>query len=245
VLEVDHLTKTFRDFTAVDHVSFAVEQGEILGLLGPNGAGKTTTIHMVMGLILPTSGDIRIFGSSLKRNRQEILGKMNFASPYVSFPPRLTVFENLIVYARLYGISKPAAKIAEVLKLFAIEHLRDRMVARLSSGETTRVGLSKAFINEPRLLLLDEPTAYLDPQAALQVRQILLDVQRKYGTSILYSSHNMGEVEEMCSRIIFLNRGRVLAAGSPIEVSRAILKENLSKPALEEVYLRVAAGSIE
>jgi ABC-2 type transport system ATP-binding protein len=243
LLEVDDLTKTFGSFTAVDRVSFAVERGEVLGLLGPNGAGKTTTIHMVLDLILPTSGEIRIFGTPLRQNRQEILGRMNFASPYISFPPRLTVLENLKVYARLYGVANPSSKITEVLRLFSIDHLRDKMVARLSSGEGTRVGLAKAFINDPQLLLLDEPTAYLDPQAALQVRQILRKVQREHGTTVLYTSHNMAEVEEICDRIVFLHRGRVIATGSPVEVSRAILKEDLSKPALQEVYLRVAAGA--
>jgi ABC-2 type transport system ATP-binding protein len=245
LLEVDQLTKTFGDFTAVDNVSFEVKKGEILGLLGPNGAGKTTTIHMVMGLILPTAGEIRIFGGSLKRNREEILSKMNFVSPYVSFPPRLTVLENLKVYARLYKVHKPSLKIAEMLHLFGIDHLKDQMFARLSSGEGTRVGLAKAFINDPRLLLLDEPTAYLDPQAALQVRKTLLRVQREHGTTVLYTSHNMAEVEEVCNRIAFLHRGRLIASGSPIEVSRAILKEDLGKPALQEVYLRVATESLQ
>lgn len=242
LLEVDHLTKVFEDFTAVDDVSFGVREGEILGLLGPNGAGKTTTTHMVMGLMLPTRGEVRIFGGSLKRNREEILSKMNFASPYVSFPARLTVLENLKIYARLYGVRHPSSKIAEVMKLFAIDHLKDKMFVRLSSGEGTRVALAKAFINDPQLLLLDEPTAYLDPQAALQVRHTLLRVQREHGTTVLYTSHNMAEVEEVCNRIVFLHRGRVIATGSPIEVSRAILEKNLSKPALQEVYMRVAIG---
>jgi ABC-2 type transport system ATP-binding protein len=243
LLEVENLTKTFTKFTAVDHISFAVEQGEILGLLGPNGAGKTTTIHMVMGLILPTSGEIRIFGNSLRRNREEILGKMNFASPYISFPARLTVLENLKVYAKLYGISNPTSKIAELMQLFGIEALRDKLIARLSSGEGTRVGLAKAFLNDPELLLLDEPTAFLDPQASLQVRQTLLKMQKEHGTTVLYTSHNMAEVEEVCKRIVFLHRGRILASGSPIEVSRAILNQDLNRPALQEVYLHVAAGT--
>jgi ABC-2 type transport system ATP-binding protein len=196
----------------------------------------------VMGLMSPTRGEIRIFGSTLKANREEILGRMNFASPYVSFPPRLTVLENLKVYARLYGVRNPSSKIAEVLQLFAIDHLKDKMFVRLSSGEGTRVALAKAFLNDPELLLLDEPTAFLDPQAALQVRGILLRAQRERETTILYTSHNMAEVEELCKRIVFLNRGRLIATGSPIDVSRAILKENLDKPALKEVYLRVAVG---
>jgi ABC-2 type transport system ATP-binding protein len=245
VLEVNDLTKSFGSFTAVDGVTFSVERGEILGLLGPNGAGKTTTTHMVMGLMAPTRGQVRIFGEPLDRNREETLLKMNLASPYVSFPPRLTVFENLMIYALLYGIRKPSMKIAEVLRLFDIEYIKDKMFARLSSGEGTRVGLAKAFINDPLLLLLDEPTAYLDPYAALQVRQTLLRVQREHGTTVLYTSHNMAEVEEVCNRIVFLHRGRLIASGSPIEVSRAILKKDLTKPELQEVYLRLSTGVYE
>ena len=245
VLEVNDLTKSFGNFTAVDGVSFSMKQGEILGLLGPNGAGKTTTTHMVMGLMAPTRGEIRVFGASIEGDRQKILSRMNLASPYVSFPPRLTVFENLMIYALLYGVRKPSTKIAEVLRLFDIEYIKDKMFARLSSGEGTRVGLAKAFINDPLLLLLDEPTAYLDPSAALHVRQTLLRVQREHGTTVLYTSHNMAEVEEVCNRIVFLHRGRLIASGSPIEVSRAILKKDLTKPELQEVYLRLSTGVYE
>ncbi len=244
LIEIDHLTKRFgkgpAQFIAVDDVSFEVRPGEIVGLLGPNGAGKTTTIHMILGLISPTSGQVRIFGKPFDTHRQEILELMNFTSPYVAFPVRLTVFENLMVFARMYDIREPRAKIADLAKLFGIEAMLRKPVSRLSSGETTRVGLCKAFMNDPKLLLLDEPTAYLDPQIAGHVKQILLDMQRERGTTILYTSHNMAEVEKMCSRIIFLSRGRVLASGTPIEVTQTILKEDRDEPALEEVFLHVA-----
>jgi len=244
LIEVDHLTKRFgkgsSQFIAVDDVSFEVRPGEIVGLLGPNGAGKTTTIHMILGLISPTAGEVRIFGKPFDAHRQEILEQMNFTSPYVAFPVRLTVFENLMVFARMYDIREPRAKIAGLAKLFGIEAMLRKPVSRLSSGETTRVGLCKAFMNDPKLLLLDEPTAYLDPQIAAQVKQILLDMQRERGTTILYTSHNMAEVEKMCSRIIFLSRGRVLASGTPIEVTQTILNEDRDEPALEEVFLHVA-----
>jgi ABC-2 type transport system ATP-binding protein len=240
LVEIDHLTKSFGKFIAIDDVSFEVRPGEIVGLLGPNGAGKTTTIHMILGLISPTSGEVRIFGKRFEEHRQEILEQMNFTSPYVAFPVRLTVFENLMVFARMYNVRDPRVKIAELTKLFGIEGLTNKPVSRLSSGETTRVGLCKAFMNDPKLLLLDEPTAYLDPQIAAQVKQILLDMQRERGTTILYTSHNMAEVEKMCSRIIFLSRGRVIASGSPIEVTQTILKEDRDEPALEEVFLHVA-----
>ncbi len=245
LLEVEHLTKLFGKFKAVDDISFSVREGEIVGLLGPNGAGKSTTIHTILGLISATAGQVRIFGKPFNQNREDILQQMNFTAPYVAFPMRLTVFENLMIFARLYGIRSPALKIIELLELFAIEHLKKKPVSRLSSGENTRVGLCKAFLNEPKLLLLDEPTAYLDPQVAFQVRQVLLEMQQSYGTAILYSSHNMAEVEEMCGRIIFLSRGRIIATGSPIEVTQTILAEDRNEPALQEVFLRVARGQHE
>jgi ABC-2 type transport system ATP-binding protein len=240
LIEIDHLTKRFGKFVAVDDVSFEVRPGEIVGLLGPNGAGKTTTIHMILGLISPSAGEVRIFGQPFDAHRQEILEQMNFTSPYVAFPGRLTVFENLKVFARMYNVRDPRAKIAELAKLFGIEDLLRKPFSRLSSGETTRVGLCKAFMNEPKLLLLDEPTAYLDPQIAAHVKGILLEMQRERGTTILYTSHNMAEVEKMCSRIVFMSHGRIIASGSPIEVTQTILKEDRDEPALEEVFLHVA-----
>jgi ABC-2 type transport system ATP-binding protein len=243
LVEVEHLTKVFRkSFKAVDNVSFGVREGEIVGLLGPNGAGKTTTIHIMLGLISQTSGTVRVFGLPFDQHREQILQRANFTSPYVAFPFRLTVYENLMVFAQLYVIRQPAKKIADLMERFGIGALRNTPIARLSSGETTRVGLCKAFLNDPELLLLDEPTAYLDPQVALQVKEGLLEMRQRYGTTILYTSHNMAEVERMCSRIIFLSRGRVIATGTPIEVTQKLLNENRNTPALEEVFLRVAAG---
>jgi ABC-2 type transport system ATP-binding protein len=239
LIEVENLSKRFGDFTAVDGVSFDVRPGEIVGMLGPNGAGKTTTIHMILGLITPSAGEVRIFGKSMRTYRAEILAEVNFTSPYVAFPYRLTVLENLNVFARIYGVVRPRERIAEMLELFGITDLRDKPIARLSSGENTRVGLAKAMLNDPRLLLLDEPTAYLDPEIAYQVKEVMLRAQRERGTTILYTSHNMAEVEKMCSRIVFLNHGRVIAIGSPIEITHAILKEERDEPALEEVFLRV------
>jgi ABC-2 type transport system ATP-binding protein len=240
LVEIDHLTKAFGKFVAVNDVSFEVRPGEIVGLLGPNGAGKTTTIHMILGLISPSAGEVRIFGKRFEAHRTEILEQMNFTSPYVAFPVRLTVYENLRVFARMYNVRDARGKIAELARLFGIEALLRKPMSRLSSGETTRVGLCKAFMNDPKLLLLDEPTAYLDPQIAAHVKSVLLDMQRERGTTIIYTSHNMAEVEKMCSRIVFLSRGRVLACGTPTEVTRTILKEDRAEPALEEVFLHVA-----
>ena len=240
LVEVQHLTKIYGNFRVVDDVSFFVRTGEIVGLLGPSGAGKTTTLHMMLGLISPSAGSVRIFGKRFEENRAEILEKVSFTAPYVQFPIRLTVFENLMVFARLYNIREPSSKILELLRMFEIEDLKGKPVSRLSSGENTRVGLCKALLNDPKLLLMDEPTAYLDPQLSIQVKKILLNMQQRCGITILYTSHNMAEVEEMCDRIIFLNRGRVLATGTPVEVTKTILKQNRSEPALREVFLHVA-----
>jgi ABC-2 type transport system ATP-binding protein len=243
LVEIQNLSKNFGAKQVVENVSFSIERGEILGLLGPNGAGKTTTIHMILGLITPSSGHIRIFGKSMETDREEILSAMNFTSPYVAFPYRLTVLENLKVFAGIYNLRKPRARIDELLEMFGITELRDKPIARLSSGENTRVGLCKAFMNDPELLLLDEPTSYLDPEIAWQVKNILLDAQRKRGITIIYTSHNMEEVELMCNRIIFLHHGKVIAAGSPIEITHTVLQEKRARPALEEVFLRVVKGN--
>jgi ABC-2 type transport system ATP-binding protein len=240
LVTVERLTKTYGNFKAVDDVSFVVEAGEIVGLVGPNGAGKTTIIHMILGLISPNAGTVRLFGASLDTEREQILQRLNFTSPYMAFPVRLTVLENLKVFARIYDVRDAGAKIVELLERFGIGGLRNKPIARLSSGETTRVALCKAFLNDPELLLLDEPTAYLDLQAAVQVRDVLLDLQRSWGTTILYTSHNMHEVQRMCNRIIFLSRGRVIVSGTPIEVTRNILKEDRAVPALDEVFIRIA-----
>jgi ABC-2 type transport system ATP-binding protein len=241
LVRVEGLTKTYGKFTAVDDVSFDVKRGEIAGLVGPNGAGKTTIIHILLGLISPTAGLVHLFGKDLDSNRETTLQRLNFTSPYMGFPVRLTVMENLLVLAEIYNVDNPERKIDELLARFDITRLKHKPVSKLSSGETTRVGLCKAFLNDPELLLLDEPTAYLDHQAALQVREVLFDLQRSWGTTILYTSHNMLEVQRMCDRIIFLSRGRVMATGTPIEVTRSVLRENRDKPALDEVFLRLAS----
>jgi ABC-2 type transport system ATP-binding protein len=245
LVTVEGLTKTYGNFKAVDHVSFAVQKGEIAGLVGPNGAGKTTIIHIMLGLISPNAGVVRLFGKSLDTDREHILQRLNFTTPYMAFPVRLTVLENLTVFARIYRVHEPKAKISGLLERFGIGHLKNKPISRLSSGETTRVGLCKAFLNNPEMLLLDEPTAYLDLQAALQVRDTLLDLQRSCGTTILYTSHNMHEVQRICDRIIFLSHGRMIATGTPIEVTRKVLKEDRDAPALDEVFIRIAERQLD
>ncbi|MBV8358900.1 MAG: ABC transporter ATP-binding protein [Deltaproteobacteria bacterium] len=240
LVAVEHLTKFFGKFKAVDDVSFCISEGEIVGLVGPNGAGKSTTIHMLLGLISPTYGHISLFGKCFEDHREEILQQLNFTSPYMAMPGRLTVYENLKVFARIYGVRNATAKISELLESFGITQLKYKPVARLSSGESTRVGLCKAFLNDARLLLFDEPTAYLDPQAAMQVREILLELQARSATTILITSHNMRDVQRMCGRIAFLSHGRLVASGTPIEVTRKVLKEDRQAPALDEVFLTIA-----
>ncbi|MDP3710681.1 MAG: ABC transporter ATP-binding protein [bacterium] len=218
IVEVKNLTKKFRSVTAVDGISFGLPQGKIIGLLGPNGAGKTTTIQMLLDLITPTSGSIRIFGKELHSHREEILNKVNFSSPYVSLPSNLKVWENLNVFANLYGVKNIKAKIAELSDLFGIEDFMQKMTSLLSTGQLTRLNLAKAFLNDPELLLLDEPTASLDPDIADRIRKMLKKVQQDKGVTILYTSHNMVEVEEICDQIIFINKGRIVDEGTPTEL---------------------------
>ena len=218
VLEVRHLRKEFGEFTAVDDVSFSIRPGEILGLLGPNGAGKTTTIHMLLGLITPTGGSIKILGKDLAAHREEILQQVNFSSTYISMPMALTVEENLWVVARLYGLSEIKRRVDDIVKKLEMEDFRSKITRKLSSGQMTRLTLAKAILTEPKVLFLDEPTASLDPDIAHKIRALLKDEQRSSGLSILYTSHNMREMEEMSDRIIFLQRGKIVAEGTAKEI---------------------------
>ena len=238
VLEARDLRKIFRRFTAVDGVSLDIYPGEILGLLGPNGAGKTTIIHMLLGLTTPTSGQIKIFGLDLCRWRSRIIERVNFSSTYVSMPNSLTVRECLEVFARLYRIRNRKARIEEVLRLFEIEDIKSKIHRNLSSGQRTRLNLAKALINQPQILFLDEPTASLDPDIADKTRSLLKSIKKERGLSILYTSHNMREMEEISDRLVFLDRGKVIAEGKPRD-----LVEEFHGEDLEEVFLRVARES--
>lgn len=235
IVEVSHLTKRFGDFTAVDGVSFEIAPGEILGLLGPNGAGKTTTIQMLLGLITPTSGSIRMFGKDLGRHREEILSQVNFSSTYISMPYSLTVEENLWVVAKLYGLTHIPRRIDEVVKKLEMEEFRTKLTRRLSSGQMTRLTLAKAILTEPRILFLDEPTASLDPDIAYKIRALLKEVRQSAGLTVLYTSHNMREMEEMSDRIIFLQKGRIVAQGTAQEITARFGQRDL-----EEVFLKIA-----
>lgn len=224
ILEVKNLTKKFGDFTAVDNISFSVGEGEIVGLLGPNGAGKTTTIAMILGIIEQTSGRISVFGLPFAHYREEILKQMNYSSAYVKAPWRLTVWEHLYVFALMYEVPNPRGKISEVLRIFRLTSQKDLLTGDLSSGNMARLNLCKAFINQPRVVLLDEPTSSLDPDIADQVRQFIKTSRKNYKTTIFITSHNMAEIEELCDRVIFMNHGKIIAEDTPEGLSKKIKK---------------------
>ncbi len=231
------LTKRFGAVTAVDGISFAIVEGSVTGLLGGNGAGKTTTIGMIMGLVLPTSGAVHVLGVDMARDRYLALGRMNFESPYVDMPHRLTVRQNLRVFGQLYGVGDVAARIRELSESLALDEFLDRPAGKLSAGQKTRVALAKALVNKPEVLLLDEPTASLDPDTADWIRSRLEDYRRERGATILLASHNMGEVERLCDRVIMLKQGRIVDDGSP-----AALLDRYGRESLEQVFLDVARG---
>ena len=238
VLSVSNLTKRFGDFTAVDGVSFEIRSGEILGVLGPNGAGKTTTIQMLLGLVTPTAGSIHMFDLDLSTHREEILQQVNFSSTYISMPQSLTVEENLWVVARLYGLSDIARRVQDIVKKLEMDEFRNKVTRKLSSGQMTRLTLAKAFLTEPRILFLDEPTASLDPDVAQKIRMLLKEERQASGLSILYTSHNMREMEEMSDRIIFLQKGNLVAEGTAAQIV-----SRFGQADLEDVFLELTYNS--
>lgn len=235
ITEVSCLCKRFGRVTALDSLSLRVYRGEILGILGPNGAGKTTAIHCMLGLITPSSGSIRIMGLDIAKHRRQILQRVNFSSAYTALPANLTVYENLVVFARLYGMKDASKKIAGLLELFEIKETSDRLTGSLSSGQQTRLNLCKAFLNDPEILFLDEPTASLDPDIAAKVRTRLHELQVERGSTMIYTSHNMREVEEMCDRVVFLAKGRIVMQGPPA----AIIAQSKSR-SLEDLFIVIA-----
>jgi ABC-2 type transport system ATP-binding protein len=240
LLQAEGLTKRFGDFTAVDGISFSIQRGEVLGLLGPNGAGKSTTIQMLLGLITPTAGRITVFGQDLARHRGAILQRVNFSSTYVQLPFSLTVKENLLVFGRLYQVKDLRKRVDALLDEFNLRTLADRQTKSLSSGQLTRLHLAKALLNRPELLYLDEPTASLDPDTADQIRGRLKAARSETGMAMLYTSHNMREMEEMCDRIIFLYQGKILLTGTPQELVTEQGAEDL-----EALFLQIARGQLK
>ena len=240
-LEVKNLVKKFKSTLAVNNISFEIEKNKTLGLLGPNGCGKTTSIGMMLGLITPTSGNIFINGISLEpKNRIELLSLMNFASPYIELPKKLTVKQNLEVYARLYGVKKISDRINEMAEDLNIKDFLNKKTGELSSGQKNRVSLAKSLINKPKLLFLDEPTASLDPDVGDFVRQYLEKYKENNELTILLASHNMKEVERLCSSIVMMKQGQIVDQGTCAELIKKHGRENL-----EETFLKIARSKNE
>jgi len=235
ILSVKNLRKSYGKTVAVDGVSFEVEKNEIVGLLGPNGAGKTTTINMLLGVLEADEGSISIEGFDLKTNRCRAISHTNFAAVYAPLPGNLTIKENLRVFSYFYGIKHVTKRITEAIKQFDLEELADKKCGVLSSGEQTRAGLAKAMLSKPRLLLLDEPTASLDPSTASDIRVKIKEFARQGSDGVLWTSHNMYEVEEICDRVLFLSHGKILLEGNPRTLPSLYGKKNL-----EELFIKVA-----
>ena len=236
-IAVDRLVKAYKQTTAVAGISFAIAPGSITALLGGNGAGKTTTIAMILGLVEPTAGSVKVLGATMPRERYRVLGRMNFESPYVEMPRRLTVRQNLEIFARLYGVADIAGRIRTLAQELDLGDLLDRQTGKLSSGQRTRAALAKALLNRPEILLLDEPTASLDPDTADWVRARLERYRRERGATVLLASHNMIEVERLCERVIIMKKGAIVDDDTP----RALLAR-FGRASLEQVFLDVARG---
>ena len=233
-LEVINLSKSYNTKEAVKDISFKINRNEIIGILGPNGCGKTTTIGMILGLLKPSQGKVLINGIEIENNRVDLLNKLNFISPYIELPKKLTVRQNLEVYGRLYDIKNLKGKIDYLCEKLRLNELINKITGELSSGQKNRVSLAKSIINDPTVLLLDEPTASLDPETGDFVRNFLEEYQKENQTSILLASHNMIEVERLCSSVLMMNNGSIIDKGSPEE-----LIEKHGRKNMEEVFLKL------
>ncbi len=239
LLEVRDLHRTFDQQVAIDCLNLTIQPGEILGLLGANGAGKSTAMGSILGMIKPTSGSIRVFGMDPYHDRIKVLRRLNSSSAYSDLPANLLVWQNLYVFAQIYHVKHAKRKIDELLELFEITHLRKRVTGHLSAGESTRLHLCKALINDPELLLLDEPTASLDPDIADKVRKIVRRIQQERNIGILYTSHNMRDVEEVCDRVVFMHRGKVVTEGTPSEIVA-----RFQQTSMEDVFIRIVRDGV-
>tara|TARA_B100000575_G_scaffold255650_1_gene225554 strand:+ start:1225 stop:1953 length:729 start_codon:yes stop_codon:yes gene_type:complete len=233
-LEVIELTKVYNNKEAVKQISFKVNKNEIIGILGPNGCGKTTTIGMILGLLKPSNGKVLINGKDIENNRVNLLDNLNFISPYIELPKKLTVKQNLEVYGRLYDVKDLNDKIEHLSEKLRLNEIIDKVTGELSSGQKNRVSLAKSIINDPVVLLLDEPTASLDPETGDFVRSFLEDYQKKNQTSILLASHNMSEVERLCNSVLMMNNGLIIDKGKPNELIKKHGRKNM-----EEVFLKL------
>tara|TARA_B100001093_G_C26691265_1_gene954919 strand:+ start:345 stop:1073 length:729 start_codon:yes stop_codon:yes gene_type:complete len=238
-LEIINLSKTYGSKEAVQNISFEVNQNEIIGILGPNGCGKTTTIGMILGLLKPTRGKVLINGIEIEKNRVSLLHKLNFISPYIELPKKLTVKQNLEVYGRLYDVKELKNKINYLCEKLRLNEFINKVTGELSSGQKNRVSLAKSIINDPSVLLLDEPTASLDPETGDFVRSFLEEYQKEKKTSILLASHNMSEVERLCSSVLMMNKGSIIDKGSPKELIKKHGRKNM-----EEVFLKITRDLI-
>ena len=236
IIEVNNLVKQFKNSLAVNNLSFKINKGTIIGLLGPNGCGKTTTMGMILGLIKPTSGAVLINGQNIEneKNRTNILEKMNFISPYIELPKKLTVEENLKVYGRMYGVNNLQDRISDLMKQLNLFDFKKRKTGELSSGQKNRVSLAKALINDPEILLLDEPTASLDPDVGDYIRTYIEDFASKKGKTILLASHNMNEVERLCHEVMMMKNGEIIDKGTSNDLINKHGRKNL-----EEVFLKI------
>lgn len=234
IITTQNVSKHYGTHKALENLSFELQTGEILGLLGPNGAGKTTTLHLLLGLLTPTSGNISVMGVNPSLEKEKICSRLNFSSSYSNLPGNLNVSENLKIFSRLYAVPEADKKIKQLLDLFEISHLAGQVTASLSSGERTRLNLVRGLLNDPELLILDEPTSSLDPHIADKVRSILKTVRKERNISILYTSHNMPEVETMCDRVLFIHHGKKIAEGTSAEV-----RMKLSASSLEHAFIKI------
>ena len=238
-LEIINLSKTYESKEAVRNISFKVKQNEIIGILGPNGCGKTTTIGMILGLLKPTKGKVLINGLEIEKQRVDLLNKLNFISPYIELPKKLTVKQNLEVYGRLYDVKELKIKIDYLCEKLRLNEFINKITGELSSGQKNRVSLAKSIINDPSVLLLDEPTASLDPETGDFVRSFLEEYQNDKKTSILLASHNMSEVERLCSSVLMMNKGSIIDRGTPKQLIKKHGRKNM-----EEVFLKLTRDSI-
>ena len=235
VIEINELSKKFRNISAVKNINFKINKGTIVGLLGPNGSGKSTTIGMILGLIKPSSGTVIINGQNIEKYRTHLLEKMNFISPYVELPKKLTVEENLEVYGRLYGVKNLKDKISDLMKKLNLTEFSKRKTGELSSGQKNRISLAKALVNDPEILLLDEPTASLDPDVGDYIRGYIENYASNNGATILLASHNMNEVERLCHEVLMMKNGEIIDKGKCDDLVNKHGRKNL-----EEVFLKIA-----